>query len=118
MQTPDGRECPYYYQDFHRNRHVQECRLVKDNPRSKSWQPPDCERCPVPDIRTANASPDLRLSLTIRPLFIGIGRQMDVQAYCDKHACEIEDPFVGCPQCHAERPGLDAFIRALEDSDD
>ena len=30
----------------------------------------------------------------------------------------IPDPFVGCPRCNAERPGLDAFLKALENDDE
>ena len=116
MQTPAGKECPHYYADFHRGKNTQECRLVKHNLDSKYWKPADCARCPVPDILRANASVDLRLQLTIRPLLMGLGRRLDVDATCIKHAVPIEDPFVGCPQCNAERPNLDAFIRALEEA--
>ncbi len=118
MQTPAGRECPHYYEDFHRGRNTQECRLVKERQDSLRWQPGDCFRCPVPDILKANASPDLCLTLTIKPIFLGIGRRLEVDAHCAKHDIPIADPYVGCPQCNAERPGLDAFIRALEESDD
>ncbi|MCC7210039.1 MAG: hypothetical protein IT323_22235 [Anaerolineae bacterium] len=114
MRTPAGKECPEYYQDFHRQRNIQECRLAKRNPDSARWQPGDCRRCPVPDILRANASPHLRLKLTIRPGFLGIGRSNLVQATCEKHRQVIEDPYVGCEQCNAERPGLSAFIDALE----
>lgn len=118
MRTPAGKECPHYYQDFHRGHSIQECRLVKDNRDSLQWQPGDCFRCDIPEILSANASPDLRLSLTIFPIFFGIGRRLDVAAFCGKHEIGIDDPYVGCPQCNAERPGIEAFIRALEDSDD
>jgi hypothetical protein len=117
MKTPAGKECPQYYQDFHRGRHVQECRLEERNPQSARWQPGDCTRCPVPDILRANASPDMRVSLTIKAGFLGIGRHNEVTAYCERHNRVIEDPIVGCPQCNAERPGIDVFLKALEDSE-
>jgi hypothetical protein len=47
-----------------------------------------------------------------------LGRRLVIEAHCKKHHIPLEDAYVGCPQCNAERPGLDAFIRALENSDD
>jgi hypothetical protein len=114
MKTPAGRECPEYYQDFHRQRHIQECRLAKRNPRSARWHPGDCSRCTVPDIVLANASQTMRLTLTITPGFLGLGRKNSVTAFCEKHNQPIEDPFVGCTACNAERPGLSAFMDALD----
>lgn len=107
-----------YYADFHRGRNVQECRLVERNPESARWHPNDCTHCPVPDILYANASPHMRLKLTIKPGILGIGRRNLVEAYCDKHNLVIDDPIVGCPKCNAERPGLNAFIDALEGKTD
>ena len=78
---------------------------------------PLCDRCPVPDIVRANASPDMRLKLTIKAGIFGFGRQGVVEAYCERHTREIKDPMVGCPQCNAERPGIDAFLDALENQD-
>ena len=118
MRTPAGKECPHYYADFHRGRNTQECRLIKANPDSLRWKPGDCTRCPVPDIRHANASPNLELHLTVVPALLRLGRRLVIEARCKKHHVPVEDAYVGCPQCNAERPGLDAFIRALENSDD
>lgn len=115
MRTPAGKECPEYYQDFKRGRNVQECRLAKRNKDSASWHVADCQRCPVPEIVMANASPHMRLKLTIRPGILGIGRRLVVEAYCEKHSIPIPDPHVGCPSCNAERPGLAAFLNALEE---
>ena len=114
MKTPAGKECPQYYADFHRGRHAQGCRLAQRNPESAPWHPNDCARCPIPDILYANASPNMRLRLTIKPGILGIGRHNKVDAFCEKHTVVIDDPFVGCPQCNAERPGIDAFLSALE----
>jgi hypothetical protein len=118
MRTPAGKECRYYHEDFHRGRDVQECRLIQENPASLRWRPSDCKMCPVPDILNANASPDLQLTLTVKPRLMGLGRQLEVTASCLKHHVKIEDPFVGCPKCNAERPGLDVFWQALEQDDD
>ena len=118
MRTPAGQECRFYYQDFHRGRNVQECRLIQGNPESMRWHKSDCERCPVPAILSANASPHMELALTIRPRLLGLGRRSDVTAYCVRHHDPIEDPFVGCPKCNADRAGLDVFWQALESTDD
>ena len=117
MRTPAGKECRFYYQDYSRGRNLQECRLIKPNPASLSWRPKFCGNCPVPEILNANASPDLELTLTVKPVILGLGRRLEVEAYCRKHRIKIEDPYVGCPKCIEERPGLDVFRQALEDED-
>lgn len=119
MKTPAGKECRHYYEDFHRGRNVQECRLIQGNPDSLPWRPSDCEKCPVPDILNANASPNLELKLTVDTRLMGLGRKLDIEAFCTKHRCEIEDPYVGCEQCNAERSeALNMFRQALEGDDD
>ncbi|MFO7320172.1 MAG: hypothetical protein DIU68_000450 [Chloroflexota bacterium] len=118
MRTPAGKECRFYYRDFHRGRNIQECRLVRDNPDSLRWRPVDCTNCPVPEILQANASANLELKLTIRPRLLGLGRRKEVKASCRRHHIEIENPYVGCSKCIEERPGLDAFREALEQLED
>jgi hypothetical protein len=103
MRTPAGSECRYYYEDFHRGRQTQECRLVKANRQSLPWTPDLCAKCPVPAILRANGSPDLRLEATVRKRF-GLLRRLDVGAYCLRHASEVEDPIRGCAACVAEAP--------------
>ncbi|MFQ3568094.1 MAG: hypothetical protein SNJ59_13990 [Aggregatilineales bacterium] len=118
MRTPAGKECKHYYEDYNRGREVQECRLIKYNPQSLPWRPKYCALCPVPDILNANASPNMELTLTIAPRVLGLGRKFEVTAECVKHRTRIDDPFVGCLECNAERPGLDLFWRALEGHED
>lgn len=118
MRTPAGKECKHYYEDFNRGRNIQECRLAKANPDSLPWRPEDCSKCPVPDILQANASPDMELTLTIKPRFMGFGRKLEVSAWCIRHKTPIEDPYVGCPLDAKEKSGLDIFRQALEQSDD
>lgn len=118
MLTPAGKECPHYYEDFNRGRHVQECRLVQENPESMPWRPADCAKCPVPDIVRANASPTMKLKLTIRGAWFGFVRQMKVEAWCTKHDIPIEDPYTGCPLDAEENDALRLFRDALEQSDD
>lgn len=119
MRTPAGKECRHYYEDFHRGRNIQECRLVRGNPDSLSWKPVDCSSCPVPDILNANADADLELTLTISKRLLGFGRKLTVTAYCLKHRIPIDDPYVGCP-IHAEEKGkgLDIFRQALDKDND
>lgn len=103
MRTPAGKECRYYYEDFHRGRSLQECRLIQANPASPPWRPRDCFNCTVPAILLANGSPHLVLRGTVRQGFLGlVGRRVEVRAFCSKHQIPIEDPYVGCPLCNAE----------------
>jgi hypothetical protein len=92
MKTPAGKECKHYYEDFHRGRNIQECRLVKYNAQSERWHPKDCGRCPIPDILRANADPDMILELTIKNGFLGLGRKLDVVAYSESDGSVIDDP--------------------------
>ena len=120
MRTPAGKECAYYYEDFHRGRSDQECRIPKGD-RSAHWKPEYCGKCPVPAILRDNASPNLELILTIKQTMLGFGRKMEVEAFCALHEISISDPHTGCPKCNAERPGLNLFadaLRNLEESDD
>jgi hypothetical protein len=102
MKTPAGKECHHYYEDYHRGRSKQECRLLLKSSGQK-WKPSDCSHCPVPDILWANASPDLLLDASIDNGFFGIGRHVNVVASCMKHQIVIEDPFVGCQECSRDR---------------
>jgi hypothetical protein len=114
MKTPDGRECKFYHEDFHRGREVQQCRIPKRET-SAEWQPSDCVRCPVPDILLANASPELQLNLEIKRGWWGFGYRVTAHATCRKHKIAIADPMIGCPECNAERPGFNLFDQALRD---
>jgi hypothetical protein len=117
MKTPAGKQCRYYYEDFNRGRSLQECRAARQPEAGQSlpWQPKDCSQCPVPDILNANASADLSIEVVIRPRLLGLGRGLMVNAWCTKHDVAISDPFVGCERCNQERPGLDQFLKALEE---
>lgn len=106
MRTPAGKECRFYYENFHRGRSDQECRLVENNPASEAWRPEDCGKCPVPEILQANSDPNLVLKGRIRKGFLGFNRRVEVTAFCSKHLVDVAEPRVGCPQCAQERPGL------------
>lgn len=106
MITPAGKECRFYYQDYHRGSEEQECRLIQANPRSSAWRPRDCFNCPVPDILKANGSPDLVLEGTISSGILGFNRRVEVKAFCSRHSIDVPNPHIGCSECAKERPGL------------
>jgi hypothetical protein len=110
MITPAGDECRFYYEDYHRGRSKQECRLLARNPDSEPWKPSLCASCPVPGILRANASPHLALEgKVVRRFFVG--KRVEVYAVCSRHLIELEDPHVGCPECAAENPGAEAVLQ-------
>lgn len=108
MRTPYGQECRYYYQDFHRSRSVQECRLLEASPTANDWSPDLCRDCPVPGILRANGCPHLQLAGRVAKGFLGFGRRMEVAAGCDRSGGAVAEPYVGCGQCH-----LDSSIAQL-----
>jgi hypothetical protein len=110
MITPAGDECRFYYEDFHRGRSTQACRLIERNLESEPWEPSLCDGCPVPEILQANASPYLALEgKVVRRLFFS--RRVEVYVVCSKHLIELDDPHVGCPQCQAEATGAAAVLQ-------
>ncbi len=106
MRTPDGRECPYYYEDFHRGHSTQECRLIGRNPRSERWEPGVCRRCPVPEIARANSCPNMVLEGEIVHRWFGLVRRVEVYAICTEYQVEVDDPYVGCGHCHPQAAQL------------
>ncbi len=46
------------------------------------------------------------LSGEIKSGLLGVGRKMNITAYCTKTHSEVENPYIGCGQCH---PILDLF---------
>ncbi len=114
MRTPAGKECRYYYEDFHRGRNKQECRLLKNQPGSP-WRPSDCAKCPVPEILWANASEDLSLEAEVKLGLLGLGRRVEVTSTCVKHNVQVSDPYIGCEQCAADRPDLADILGSPRD---
>ncbi|MFT5193230.1 MAG: hypothetical protein ACI9EW_000263 [Cellvibrionaceae bacterium] len=111
MITPDGRECRFYYENFHRGASDQECRLVEANANSAAWKPADCKSCPVPDILKSNSDPNLILEANVKSGFMGFNRKVEIKAFCSKHLINVPQPKTGCPRCNSEKPGL----KELED---
>jgi hypothetical protein len=109
MITPAGQECRYYYEDYHRGRERQECRLIDQNPQSEPWRPSLCQGCPVPGILRANACPHLVLEGRVERRLLGLSRKVAVTAVCSKYLVDVPEPHVGCGHCHEERSGAALF---------
>lgn len=100
MRTPAGSECPHYYEDYHRGRETQQCRLIEATPNGGHWTPDLCRRCPVPRIVLANACPNLVLEARVKSGLLGIGRGVQLAAHCIRSAGPVAEPEIGCGQCH------------------
>jgi len=102
MRLPDGRECPYYYADFHRRAAgIESCRLLEHTTDAARWSLQVCATCPVPAIRRANACPHLKVRGHLRRRWWLVGPwRMVVRAFCDEHLVAVKDPYVGCGHCH------------------
>ncbi|MEA3345936.1 MAG: hypothetical protein U9Q78_06820 [Chloroflexota bacterium] len=114
MITPYGQECKYYYEDFHRGRSTQECRLLKGNQQEERWDPSLCKTCPVPGILRANNCPNMVLEGRIVRHFF-FWRRVEVTAFCLETLEEVEDPYVGCGRCHLHRPGAEELFGLEEE---
>jgi hypothetical protein len=104
MITPAGTECPNYYQDFHRGRSTQECRLIEKTPDGGVYSAELCQRCPVPRIVLANACKHMILEARATRGFFGLGRRVNVSAYCTRSHQDVNEPEIGCGQCHLDLP--------------
>jgi hypothetical protein len=100
MKTPAGKECKFYYGDFHRGRNVQACRLIERNPDSLPWKPSLCRTCPVPDILRANQSQTLKLDARVVNKFLGLKQEVVVSGWCSECFREVTDLMAGCPYCN------------------
>lgn len=100
MRTPAGKECPYFYGDYFRGRSVEECRLLKAA--GQTWTPDLCASCPVPQISMANACEFMKLrAKVVRPLSAAFMRRVQVQAFCEKTRKAVQEPHIGCGECHS-----------------
>lgn len=112
MQTPAGKECRYFYGDYYRGREHEECRLLLDT--TDVWFPELCSKCPVPDILLANACEHMRFDPSLRRPFFILRPEIHIDTYCSKCQCDVNEPRIGCGQCH-QLP--DSFIVAPNDPD-
>ncbi len=114
MRTPAGKECPYFYGDYFRGRQQEECRLLQRSAPDQRWTADLCAACPVPDIARANSCEHQQLYASIKRNFPFLKRQVVVRAYCHKSQQEVNDPHIGCGQCH---PNLEFIIGVESDPD-
>ena len=106
MKTPAGKECPYFYGDYFRGRTLEECRLLTRS--GTKWTADLCKTCPVPGITQANACENLILRASVeRPLTAVFQRRVQVSAYCQKSNRTVDEPHVGCGECHPIPPIFD-----------
>ncbi len=98
MITPAGKECAHFFGDYHRGRNIEACRLLESA--NLKWAQDLCEKCPVPGILMANACEFQTLSPRLeKPLFF-MKAQVQIQADCSKCECRVDEPRIGCGQCH------------------
>jgi hypothetical protein len=97
MRTPAGKECRFFYGDYYRGRSNEECNLLE--PAGLSWNPGLCTKCPMPAILAANACEHMRYKPRIER---GLLRkpQVKLEIYCIKSESDVNEPRVGCGQCH------------------
>jgi hypothetical protein len=106
MRTPSGIECKYFYGDYFRGRSVEECRLLKAS--GEKWTADLCKTCPVPAIARANACDFIQLrAVTSRPITSLFQRRVQVSAYCEKSHKNVDEPQIGCGECHPLPPIFD-----------
>jgi hypothetical protein len=104
MRTPAGKECRYFYGDYYRGRHDEECRLLKDANPALPWKPDLCNTCPVPEIIMANACHYMVLIPRLVRSFPFTRKQVHIETYCEKTNRSGFDPHIGCGECHALPP--------------
>ena len=112
MRTPAGKECSYFYGDYRRGRHHEECRLLR--PAGIEWRPALCESCPIPEIQRANACENMVFEPRLERRFLILSQEVRVDTYCKKCNCDVKEPRIGCGQCH---PLPDIFIVEPGDTD-
>lgn len=115
MMTPYDQECKHYYEDFHRGRSTQECRLLRNRAQEDRWLPFLCRSCPVPSILQANACHDMVLEGRIARRFL-FWRRVEVSAFCLETVAQVENLYVGCGRCHIRRPGARGLPGVEDDS--
>jgi hypothetical protein len=112
MITPAGNECRYFYGDYHRGRKNEECRLLDST--DLIWSPYLCDNCPIPDILFANSCEHIEFQPElIKPIFF-MKPQVKVSAFCTKSNVPVDEPRIGCGQCH---PLLNVFTETPDEPD-
>lgn len=97
MRNPAGSECKYFYGNYHRGQHQEECRLLETG-----WTADLCRSCPVPAISRANGCEHMRLRPRIeRSWRTGFQRRVRITTYCIKSERSDFDAYRGCGECHS-----------------
>ncbi|MBN2147607.1 MAG: hypothetical protein JW726_09470 [Anaerolineales bacterium] len=104
MRTPAGKECRYFYGDYHRGREREECRLLQGGTSPLPWRRELCETCPVPGIQMANACQSMSLKPRLRRPFPFFKQRVEVTTYCTKTHRSGFDAYIGCGECHTLLP--------------
>lgn len=100
MHTPAGKECRYFYGNYFRGKNEEECRLILQSKTPQAWKPDLCYTCPVPGIIQANACENMVLTASVeRPLLI-FKPIVNISAYCTKTSQDVQEPHIGCGECH------------------
>jgi hypothetical protein len=100
MKTPAGKECRYFYGDYHRGRNHEECRLLSSSSTALLWKPELCFTCPVPGIHLANACETMTLIPRLVRKLPLLKKVVRVESYCSKTNRSDFDPHIGCGECH------------------
>ncbi len=103
MRTPAGKECKFYFGDFHRGRNVQACRLIERNPDSSPWEPKICQSCPVPDILQVNQSKNLKLDGKVVKKLFGFVKEIEIEGWCSECFRQVSNLKRGCANCTAQQ---------------
>jgi hypothetical protein len=114
MRTPAGKECRFFYGDYHRGRKHEECRLLAASSPPQRWSPDLCTTCPVPDLLRANSCEHMVLEGKVDRPFPFIKRKVAVKAYCTKTLRDVPEPHIGCGECH---PLPSVFVGEIRDTD-
>ena len=104
MKPPLGFDCVYFFGDYYRGRNHEECRLISGGSDRGLWNSNYCRNCRVPVIIRANACPNMVLSVRIHAGILGIGRRVEVSAYCTLSKAAVYEPEIGCGKCHPLPP--------------
>jgi hypothetical protein len=100
MRTPYDKECPYFFGDYYRGRNHEVCRLVEASGDLQQWTSKLCKNCPVPSIIQANACTNMTLQGKVGKVVFGLGKHMQITAYCKKTNKKVKEPHIGCGECH------------------
>lgn len=112
MLNPFGQECRFFYGDYYRGRQHEECRLLDVH--NLRWQPYLCKKCPIPEILQANACEHMQFHPRLFRPFLIMRPQVEITVTCNKCQCDVEEPRIGCGQCH---PMLDVFVVGTNEND-